>query len=141
MEKTIRIVAALILRADGMALVVRKRGTSAFMQAGGKIEPGETSQTALIRELAEELELNVAADALVAMGQFEAPAANEPGHKVVADVFRLDLDHRPIEASAEIEEIRWISPADPGDIVLAPLTLNEIFPALLAATKKNCQPG
>ncbi len=140
MEKTIRIVAALILSPDGMALVVRKRGTSAFMQAGGKIEPGETSQAALLRELAEELELNIAADALVAMGQFEAPAANEPGYKVVADVFRIDVDHRPIEASAEIEEIRWISPADPGDMVLAPLTLNEIFPALLAGMEGRAAP-
>ncbi len=132
MEKTIRIVAALILRPDGLALVVRKRGTTAFMQAGGKIEPGETAEAALARELYEELTLTVPVDAFIAMGQFEAPAANEPGHKVVADVFRIDLDNRPIAPAAEIEEIRWILPAEPGNVVLAPLTANEIFPAYLA---------
>lgn len=131
MEKTIRIVAALILRADGMALVVRKRGTSAFMQAGGKLEPGETPQAALLRELQEELGLVIDADALTPFGYFEAPAANEPEHIVFADVFRIDLDDRDITAEAEIEDIRWISPSSPGDIILAPLTAEWIFPALL----------
>lgn len=134
MEKTIRIVAALILRADGMALVVRKRGTAAFMQAGGKIEPGETPQAALVRELHEELGLAVETVALEHLGIFEAPAANEPGYKVVADVFRIDVDNRPIAAAAEIEEIRWISPAEPGNIQLAPLTEHKIFPILFAST-------
>jgi 8-oxo-dGTP diphosphatase len=133
MENVIRIVAALILRADGLALVVRKRGTSAFMQAGGKIEPGETPQAALVRELSEELNLTVSADILIPMGNFEAPAANEPGHKVVADVFRIDIDDREIVAAAEIEEIRWTSPSDPSGIKLAPLTEHELFPALLAS--------
>ena len=36
---------------DGRLLLSRKRGTSAFMQAGGKIEPGEQPAAALVREL------------------------------------------------------------------------------------------
>jgi len=51
----IRIAAAVIVRPDGMTLLVRKRGTSAFMQPGGKIEPGETPEQALSRELSEEI--------------------------------------------------------------------------------------
>jgi 8-oxo-dGTP pyrophosphatase MutT (NUDIX family) len=39
---TIRIAAALIDDDSGRMLLVRKAGTPWFMQAGGKIEPGET---------------------------------------------------------------------------------------------------
>lgn len=128
MTKTIRISAALALSDGGQALLVRKRGTLAFMQPGGKIEPGETSEEALIRELSEELELVVPSTALEFLGQFQAPAANEPDHIVVADVFLLHVNDIAISATAEIEEIRWISLDDPGDIHMAPLTEHHILP-------------
>jgi 8-oxo-dGTP pyrophosphatase MutT (NUDIX family) len=47
----LRIAAALLIREDGHTLLVRKRGTTSFMQPGGKIDPGETAQRALVREL------------------------------------------------------------------------------------------
>ena len=47
----IRIAAALLIGADGQTLLVRKRGTQAFMQPGGKIEAGEQPVHALAREL------------------------------------------------------------------------------------------
>lgn len=126
---TLRIAAALILRADGQALLVRKRGTVAFMQPGGKIEPGENPIAALIRELEEEIGLRVLAESFRPLGRFEAPAANEPGHVVSADVFVLEIGEAAVAASGEIEELRWISPADPGDIVMAELTEHRILPA------------
>ena len=55
MTKTIRIAAALIDDGEGRVFLVRKRGTAAFMQPGGKIDPGETAFQALARELTEEL--------------------------------------------------------------------------------------
>ncbi|ENN88726.1 hydrolase, NUDIX family [Rhizobium freirei PRF 81] len=128
MTKTIRIAAALILRPDGDTLLVRKRGTAAFMQPGGKIEPQEAPAQALIRELSEELALRVEVADLTFLGQFEAPAANEPEHVVVADVFRLHVGDTAITAAAEIEELRWVSPVDPGAIVMAPLTEYHILP-------------
>ena len=39
--RTIRIAAALLIGPDGRTLLVRKRGTEAFMQPGGKIEAHE----------------------------------------------------------------------------------------------------
>jgi 8-oxo-dGTP diphosphatase len=52
---TIEIVAALICDQAGRVLLVRKRGTAAFMQPGGKRDPGEDDIAALSREIAEEL--------------------------------------------------------------------------------------
>ncbi|WP_206607258.1 NUDIX hydrolase [Rhizobium tubonense] len=126
---TIRIAAALIVRDDGETLLVRKRGTTAFMQPGGKIEPGESPHEALVRELAEEIGLLVDPDRLTLLGRFEATAANEPDHIVIADVFRLDVTAADrIEAAAEIEEAVWISPHAQADIPMAPLTEYLILP-------------
>ena len=55
----IEVVAALISNAAGRVLLVRKRGTAAFMQPGGKRDPGEDDVTALSREIAEELGCSV----------------------------------------------------------------------------------
>ncbi|OCJ07358.1 DNA mismatch repair protein MutT [Rhizobium sp. AC27/96] len=128
MAKTIRIAAALLLRPDGDTLLVRKRGTTAFMQPGGKIEPQEALEQALARELFEELGLAVETEALTFLGKFQAPAANEPDHIVVADVFRLEVGDIEIRATAEIEEIRWVSPLRPGNLPMAPLTEHHILP-------------
>ena len=57
--RLIRIAAALLLGPDGRTLLVRKRGTRAFMQPGGKIEAHEVPLHALARELEEELGLRI----------------------------------------------------------------------------------
>ena len=136
--RRIHIAAALLMRADGLTLVVRKRGTTAFMQPGGKLEPGEAPEAALRRELREELNIAGSLGEPVPVGQFSAPAANEAGAIVVADLFRLDVAGE-VTPQAEIEEIRWIDPAAPGSIELAPLTRDEVLPALLRVMKQGRQ--
>ena len=91
MTKTIRIAAALLIAADGRTLLVRKRGTEAFMQPGGKIEAHEQPLQALVRELQEELGLNVDPAQARYLGAFAAPAANETGFTVEAEVFMLTI--------------------------------------------------
>jgi 8-oxo-dGTP pyrophosphatase MutT (NUDIX family) len=115
-------VAALITDPEGRLLLVRKRGTDRFMQAGGKPEAGESPRAALVRELSEELGLAVPEDDLVAVGAFVTDAANEPGHRLEADVFRLVVD-RAVAPQAEIEELRWCTPAEAAALGdrLAPL--------------------
>lgn len=136
--RIIRVAAALLVRGDGLTLVVRKRGTTAFLQPGGKREPGESPEAALRRELGEELHVAGSLGRPIPIGQFSAPAANEPGATVVADLFRLDVTGE-VTPQAEIEEIRWIDPAAPGTIELAPLTRDEVLPALLRVVGQGRQ--
>lgn len=124
----IHIAAALLLGPDGRTLLVRKAGTRAFMQPGGKIEPGETAEQALVRELREELGIEADAGRLEPLGRFTATAANEKDAAVVAETFVLYTDAIPTPAR-EIEEIVWIDPASPPPIELAPLTGQRILPA------------
>ena len=127
MSKTIRIAAALLVRGDGQTLLVRKRDTLAFMQPGGKIDAGEQPAEALVRELHEERNLRVDPSQAVYLGQFSAPAANEPGFTVEAELFKVQVDVA-VTPAAELEEVCWIDPMGEGDLHLAPLTRDLILP-------------
>ncbi|WP_292835106.1 NUDIX domain-containing protein [Microbacterium sp.] len=126
---SIRVSAAVITDGDGRLLLVRKSGTTAFMQPGGKPEPGETAAETLARELSEELGLTLDAADFAPLGEFTAAAANEPGFVVIADVFTVEIgDQQPV-AAAEIAELRWVSPSDAAALEVAPLASENFLPA------------
>jgi 8-oxo-dGTP diphosphatase len=132
-QGTIEIVAAVIRDAAGRVLLVRKRGTTAFMQPGGKRDSGEDDVAALAREIDEELGCRLVADSIQPLGEFKAVSANEPGWRVRASLYEIDVTG-DIAPKAEIAEMVWIDPAAPADIPLAPLTRDHVLP--LAARKK-----
>ena len=126
-DRVIRIVAALVADAEGRTLLVRKRGTEAFMLPGGKPASGESPLAALDREIGEELGCAIDMDSCRDLGRFEAPAANERGFTVEAQLFAATLVGIA-EVSGEIEELAWIDPDVEQSMVLAPLARAHALP-------------
>jgi 8-oxo-dGTP diphosphatase len=129
--KPIVIVAAFVQDEAGRVLLVRKRGTQAFMQPGGKLQASESHLAALEREIREELTCSIESSSAVFLGTFTAPAANENGCVVEAALYRVRLLGAS-NASAEIEDIVWLDPSETHHIELAPLTRNVVLPLVKA---------
>ena len=127
MSDTIEIVAALIRDEAGRVLLVRKRGTTAFMQPGGKRDSGEDDIAALTREIDEELGCQLVRESIQPLGEFNAVSANEPGWRVRACLYEIAVTG-DIATKAEIDAMVWIDPAAPADIPLAPLTRDHVLP-------------
>ena len=129
-RRVIRIAAAVIVNAGGELLLVRKRGTEAYMLPGGKLADGEAAEVALARELHEELGWPIQGLAPEALGCFTAPAANEPDATVEAELFRV-APAGEIAPAAEIAEARWHRPGAAADFVLAPLARDHVLPLVV----------
>lgn len=124
-------VAAVVLRDDaGRILVVRKQGTQRYMLPGGKIEPGEAPDQTAIREIAEEVGLALEPSRLEFLGEWTAPAANEPGLLVHGHVYAHPWVGGAAP-SAEIADLQWLLPDDMRNRDdLAPLLVTRVLPAL-----------
>lgn len=141
MTADIHVSAAIISDADGRVLVVRKHGTTRFMQPGGKPEQGESAAQTLMRELEEELDLHVDETDLRPLGRFISAAANEPGHRVIADAFALTVDANAVRVQAEIAELRWIVPGDIDTLPLAPLSVEHLLPLAWSDVRPTQEAG
>ena len=131
-EKIIRIVAAVIRDVQGTVLMVRKRGAEVWQQPGGKRDADDRNDLhTLARELHEELGCTMHEEGARWIGRFSAPAANEPGHVVEAEVYEVKADG-PFVAQAEIEGVCWVDPAALGDMPIARLSRESILPAVAA---------
>lgn len=99
------------------------------MQAGGKLDEGESAIEALARELMEELSLDISDRDVISLGQLTAPAANEAGMSVKAEQFLLHIDG-DVAPMAELEEVRWVTLEEAQALPLAPLLSEEVIPLL-----------
>ena len=122
----ISVVAALIRNEGGHVLLVRKRGTAACMQPGGKRDAGESDIAALARERIEELRCRVAVSSARPLGIFECAAPNEPGQRVRAAVYAVDVEGTVIPR-AEIDQVLWVDPSALPALPLAPLTRDYVL--------------
>lgn len=126
---------AMIVDADNRLLVVRKKSSSYFMMPGGKIEKGELSSQALIRELKEELDLDILSRDLEYMGFHETEAVNEADTLVRGEVFRIEFKEKlVIIPQAELEEATWLTVDNYKNYKLAHLIEEFTVPIWLAGT-------
>lgn len=130
--RTLRIATACFLNDEQELLVVRKQNTTAWMLPGGKLDAHESSSEALVREVREELQLDVAASELHFIGSFDAVAANEADTAVNAQAFLVRWAGPQVpRIAAEIAEMKWLplNQSLPEDV--APLLRDCIIPSLV----------
>ncbi|WP_405495206.1 NUDIX domain-containing protein [Nocardia sp. NBC_00511] len=93
---------------DGRILCARPAGKDIFYIPGGKREGAETDPETLIREIREELTVEIAADSIAHVGTYEAPI---PDALVRMACYTAEYSG-VLAVSSEIEEIAWFTYAD-----------------------------
>jgi 8-oxo-dGTP diphosphatase len=115
---------------NGRILCARSRGKDVFYIPGGKLETGETELDALLREIKEELAVDLIAETVRNFGTYRAQAHGQAdGVVVVMSCYTAEYQGTPA-ASGEIEELDWLGYADRDRV--APVD-QLLFDELLAA--------
>ena len=124
--KTVRVVAAIIksVNAAGETIVfATQRGYGEFKGGwefpGGKIEEGETSQEALVREIREELETKITVGELIDTIEYDYPTFHLSMDCFWAEIVSGALKLKEHEAAkwltkSELDSVNWL----PADITL-----------------------
>ncbi|SEQ00757.1 MULTISPECIES: NUDIX hydrolase [Lentzea] len=115
----------------GRLLVVRSRNKKAFYLPGGKIEPGETPEDAVRREVREEL--GVELDAPARLKRYVSPAYGE-GEGAMVDMTcftaRLLATPRP---AGEIAEMTYVTRAEYREHAETAPAIHEVLDDLVAS--------
>ncbi|MBP7740942.1 NUDIX domain-containing protein [Candidatus Woesebacteria bacterium] len=92
---------------DKKILVTRSRGKDTWYIPGGKREKGETDFQALIREVKEELAVDLIPDTIEKYGVFEAQAHGKPEGTIVRMTCYTAKYVGEIKPDSEIDEIDY----------------------------------
>ncbi|MDG4800898.1 NUDIX domain-containing protein [Micromonospora sp. WMMD980] len=97
---------------NGAILSTRSHGKDVFYLPGGKREAGESDLDTLVREVREELSVDVDTGSAAFAGAFEAQAHGHPDGAVVR-MRCYTADYRgTLRPAAEIAELVWLTYAD-----------------------------
>ena len=123
--KTVKVVAAVITASNEnreKMIFATQRGYGEFKDGwefpGGKVEPGETPQAALKREIMEELETEIEVGELIETIEYDYPTFHLSMDCFWAEIVKGDLVLREHEAAKwltkeQLESVDWLS-ADLG---------------------------
>lgn len=107
---------ALVFVRNKKLLSVKPKGKNVLYMPGGKREKGETDEQTLVREIKEELSVDIVPGTMKFYGTFEAEAhGQEKGAFVKAICYTADFIGEP-EPSSEIAGIAWLSSKDTGKV-------------------------
>ena len=135
MEKspTLLVVAAALVDRDGRVLLQQRREgrhmAGLWEFPGGKVEPGERPERALVRELKEELGIDVAADALAPAAFASAPLGERHLLLLLYLCRAWKGEPHPLDATA----LKWLRPQEmvPGEMPPADAPLISLLEALI----------
>ncbi len=97
---------------DGCILSTRSKGKDKYYIPGGKREGNETDIQTLVREIKEELSVDIKPDTALLYGIFEAQAhGHAEGVIVRMTCYTADFSGTP-SPDNEIEEMVWLSSSD-----------------------------
>lgn len=103
---------AYIYLKDKRVLMTLSRGKDVWYIPGGKREAGESDEQALVREVGEELAVDLIPDTIRHYGTFEAQAHGKPeGTFVRMTCYEAEFEGE-LAASSEIEKIEYLTYAD-----------------------------
>jgi 8-oxo-dGTP pyrophosphatase MutT (NUDIX family) len=120
---------------DNRVLFVRKKRLGALILPGGCLEPGETNEDCLRREIREELGPDVVLDDIAYIGVYEDIAASDD--PAVRKTVRIALYQGTLSgnprASSEIVELVWLDQHSASEdwTALSPILRNKIIPDLI----------
>ncbi|WP_434450579.1 NUDIX hydrolase [Lentzea sp. E54] len=115
----------------GRLLVVRSRNKKAFYLPGGKIEPGETPQDALRREVREELGIELEHPEV--LRRYVAPAYGEgEGAMVDMTCFTARLRGTP-RPTSEIAELTYVTSAEYREHTETAPAIHDVLSDLVAS--------
>ncbi|HET6286174.1 MAG TPA: NUDIX domain-containing protein [Amycolatopsis sp.] len=97
---------------DGRILSTRSRGKSVFYLPGGKREPGESDAETLLREIREELTVEIDPATIEPAGVFEAQADGHASELLVRMTCYTGEFSGTLAASSEIDEVKWLGHTD-----------------------------
>lgn len=120
--KRIEVVAA-IIHHEGRVLATQ-RGYGDFKDGwefpGGKMEPGETAEAAIVREIREELAVEIQPERLVTTVECDYPKFHLTMHCLLCRVVSGDIQLLEHEAS------RWLSKEGLGDVDWLPADIEAV---------------
>lgn len=134
------VVAAAMTDADGRVLLQRRPEGKAMAGLwefpGGKVEPGEAPDAALVRELAEELAVDVAPVDVRPITFAHAPLATR---QLLLLLYRVDR-WAGIPQAVESPELRWVMPAEMAAMPMPPADV-PLVAALVAMAAQESHAG
>lgn len=124
MSDLLMIVAAALVDADGRVLVQQRAAGRAMAGLwefpGGKIERGESAETALVRELKEELGISTETACLAPAGFGTAPI--EDGRQLLLLLY-VCRKWSGIPKALDAAALRWVRPLELHDLPMPPADL------------------